>query len=113
MNNFKKIGLLFSEVTNKEVFDHIKNFFVCAFLLTIGMNEFKQHSSLFFDLVPNQLSGTGVIFLSILLFFLNLNDGIKKISKSKHHLSLTILLVIIYIFLSVRVIEMAWQFRAI
>ncbi len=113
MNNSNKNSLLFNHETTKEIFDHIKNFLVCAFLLTIGMNEFKQHSSLFFDLVPYQLSGAGVILLSVSLFLINLNDGVNKISKSKHHVLLTILLITLYIFLSVRVIEMAWQFRAI
>ena len=47
---------------------------------------------------------------SVLIFF-NLYDGIRRISKSKYHFSLTIGLVLIYLFLSVRVIEMAWDFR--
>ncbi len=84
---------------------------MCAFLLAIGTAEFTQQTNLFLGLVSSQYSGTGVIALSIILICLNLYDGIRKISRTKYHLILTIVLIIIYIFLSIRVIEMTWDFR--
>jgi hypothetical protein len=109
----RRLDVLMSELMSKEIFDHIKNFFVCAFLLTIGLNELKQKTSLFFEFIPSLASGFGVIFIAIILFLINLNDGIRKIRKSKYHKILTLLLIIIYIFLSVRIVEMAWDFRTI
>lgn len=111
MNLVRYLNSLLSENTTKAIFDHIKNFLVCGFLLAIGLNEFRQHSSLFFNLIPSQGSGAGVIILSVVLFFINLNDGVRKISSSKHHIILIMLLVLLYVFLSVRIVEMAWQFR--
>jgi hypothetical protein len=84
---------------------------MCAFLLAIGTAEFTQQTNLFLGLVSSQYSGTGVIGLSIILICLNLYDGIRKISRTKYHLILTIVLISIYIFLSIRVIEMTWDFR--
>jgi len=95
----------------KTVFDHLRNFLMCAFLLAIGTNELKEHTSLLFGFIPRQYSGSGVIGISFILIFLNLYDGIRKISRSKYHLILTIGLVVIYFIFSVRVIEMAWHFR--
>ena len=86
---------------------------MCAFLLAIGTAEFTQQTNLFLGLVSSQYSGTGVIGLSIILICLNLYDGIRKISRTKYHLILTILLISIYIFLSIRVVEMTWDFRTI
>ena len=42
-----------------------------------------------------------------MLICLNLYDGIRRISKSKYHFMFTIALILLYLFLSVRVIEMA------
>jgi len=46
-----------------------------------------------------------------MLISLNLYDGIRRISKSQYHIVFTFALVLTYLFLSVRVIEMAWDFR--
>jgi hypothetical protein len=111
MKIIRQIDTALDEGLAKSVFDHIRNFLMCAFLLAIGTAEFNQQTNLFLGLVSSQYSGTGVIGLSLILICLNLYDGIRKISKSKYHLMLTIVLISIYIFLSIRVIEMSWDFR--
>ena len=95
----------------KQIFDHVRNYMICAFILAIGTTELRQPESQFFDLIPPGYAGSGVIFLASVLIFFNLYDGIRRISRSKYHLSLIIGLVSLYLFLSVRVIEMAWDFR--
>ena len=55
--------------------------------------------------------GLGVVTLAVLLICLNLYDGIRRISRSKHHVVMIIALVLVYLFLSARVVEMAWDFR--
>ncbi len=95
----------------KEIFDHIRNYLMCAFLLTIGTSQFNQKSDLIMNFAPEKFGGYGIIGVSIILMILNLIDGIRKISKSKNHLLWSIVLVSIYIFVSMRIIEMAWQFR--
>ena len=95
----------------KQIFDHVRNYMICAFILAIGTTELRQQESQFFDLIPPGYAGTAVIFVASVLIFFNLYDGIRRISRSKYHFSLTIGLVLLYLFLSVRVIEMAWDFR--
>jgi hypothetical protein len=95
----------------KEVFDHVRNYFICALLLAIGTNELNYPDSLLFGLVPGNYSGMGIIGVSFILIALNLYDGIRKLSNLKYHFVFSIVLITIYVFLSVRVIEMAWDYR--
>ena len=108
---FKQINTAFGNVPSKAIFDHLRNYFMCAFLLAIGTAEFRAQTNSFFGLIPSHYSGAGVISLSCALIALNLYSGIRSISKSKYHLIFTVGLVLIYIFFSIRVIEMAWSFR--
>ncbi len=96
---------------SKAIFDHLRNLLICTFILAIGTTEIREQSSTIFTFFDSQYSGTGVIGVSILLMMLNVYDGIRKISNSKYHVVLSIGLVMLYLYLTVRVIEMAWNFR--
>ena len=96
----------------KAVFDHVRNFLVCAFLLAIGTTEYRDHSGLMFGLIPGQYSGAGIIVIACLLFALNLYDGISKLSRFGSHRALILLMVVLYIVLAMRVVEIAWNFQA-
>ena len=108
---FKRLNTALDSGISKAVFDHLRNFLICAFLLAIGTNEFKEHTSILFGFVSSQYSGLGVIAISCILIALNLYDGIRKISKTKYHVLFTFILILLYLFLSIRVVEMAWNFR--
>ncbi len=54
----------------------------------------------------------GVVVLACFLIILNLLDGIRRISRLKHHRALIAGLIVLYIFMSLRVVEMALTFRA-
>jgi hypothetical protein len=95
----------------KQIFDHIRNYMICAFILAVGTTELRQPENQFFDLIPSGQAGLGVISIAILLILVNLYDGIRRISRSKYHVSFIAALVLIYFFLSIRVVEMAWDFR--
>ena len=95
----------------KQIFDHVRNYMIGAFILAIGTTEFRQQEHQFFEFVPPGYAGLGVISLAVVLILLNLYDGIRRISSSKYHISLTLGLLLLYLFLSVRVVEMAWDFR--
>jgi hypothetical protein len=95
----------------KQIFDHVRNYLIGAFILAIGTTEFRQPGNQFFEIIPPGYAGLGVISFAAVLISLNLYDGIRRISSSKYHLSLTLALLVVYLFLSVRVVEMAWDFR--
>ena len=95
----------------KQIFDHIRNFLICAMLLAIGTNELKADTSLLFGLISSKYSGIGVIGIAFMLIALNIYDGIRRLSGFKYHLILTIGLVSLYVIMSVRVVEMTLNFR--
>ena len=95
----------------KQVFDHVRNYLICAFILALGTAELRQPEGQFFDVIPAGFAGMGVIAFAAILICFNLYDGIRRISRSKGHSILIVLLVLLYLFMSVRVIEMAWDFR--
>lgn len=100
----------------KEIFDQVKNYLLCALLLAIGIVAFKEKTGLFFGHIAanaHNFSGVAIIGLSLILFCLNLLDGIRKISKYRHGGIYSTILVIVYFVVSVRVMELAWYFRTI
>lgn len=111
MKLIHNLNTALEEGLTKAIFDHLRNFLMCTFLLAIGSYALKQHSGMFLGLVPLETTGGGIIALSIVLILLNLYDGILKLRKKKYHWSLSWILASIYIFLSLRIVEMAWDFR--
>jgi len=111
MKLFTRLNTALDNGLSKTVFDHLRNFLIAAFLLAVGTNELKEHTNLFFDLIPSQFSGIGIIVIAVSLIALNLYDGIRRISKNEHHLIFTFLLILLYLFLAMRVVQMTWDFR--
>jgi hypothetical protein len=110
-NAIKKINGALDRGLTKKIFDHVRNYMICAFVLAIGTTELRQQGNQFFDFVPPGYAGIGVISFAAILICLNLYDGLRKIWITKYHISLSVALVLLYLFLSVRVVEMAWDFR--
>ena len=97
----------------KAVFDHVRNYLAGAFILVIGVYEFKQHASRLHEIVPTRFTGMAIICLAFILIGLNLYDGIRKISSLKYHLVISIGLVLLYVIVSFRLIVVALSFRII
>jgi hypothetical protein len=95
----------------KAVFDHARNYLICAFILAVGTNELKNQASNFFGLVQSDFSGVGVIAIACALMLLNLFDGIRQIVRFRYHTVWVIGLVALYAYLSIRIVEIAWNFR--
>jgi len=112
MNKIKKFNAALDKGLSKSVFDHVRNYMMCSLLLAIGVTEFEENSNLLFGLVPNNYSAICLVGLSCILFSLNLYDGIREISKSRYHSMYTFGLVMLYVAMSVVVIELASSFRA-
>lgn len=97
----------------KTIFDHLRNYLLAALVLSIGTHEVRQPEGIYLSFVPSTYTGIGVIILGCLLLGLNLYDGIRKLSQLEYHLALTWTLILLYVFISIRVVEMAWNFRMI
>jgi len=111
MKSIKRFNEALGRELTKPIFDHVRNYMIGAFILAIGTTELRRTEDQFFGLIPEKFAGLGVIGIAIFLICLNLYDGIRRISMSKYHVSLTVLLVLVYLFLSARIVEMAWDFR--
>lgn len=112
LGRVSKFNNLLDQGLSKSIFDHLRNYLMCSFLLAIGVSEFKQETGLFFDVVSSIYAGATIIALSCVLFCLNLYDGIRNISQYKYHAIYTFGLVVAYVIMSIGVIEIAASFRA-
>lgn len=53
-----------------------------------------------------------MIVVSSLLMVLNVSDGIRRLAKLRYHLVLQLLLILIYVLVAARVVEIVWGFRS-
>lgn len=95
----------------KALFEHVKNLVIFSLLLALGTNDLQQQKSDIFGFFPSHYLGIGVVTLASILILLNLYDGIRKLSKLEHHKLLTLFIILLYIFLTIRVVEVAWYYR--
>lgn len=111
MKLYMRFNAALDDGLSKSIFDHVRNYLMCSFLLAIGIAEVRQQGSFFFDLFAMDYSGVALIGLAGLLFLLNLLDGIRSISKHKIGLAYTVVFVLVYAITSIGVIELASSFR--
>ena len=107
----KRLNSALDRGVSKQVFDHVRNYMICAFILAIGTTELREEHSQLFGLIPPGYSGLGVIALGLMLIIFNLYDGIRRIANSRYHSAFIAILVLLYLLLTARVVEMAWDFR--
>ncbi|WP_093426406.1 MULTISPECIES: hypothetical protein [unclassified Pseudomonas] len=97
---------------NKEVFDNLRNLLMCALLLAAGTDALRSGDSLFLGLFGSWLAGWGLITLAGALMLLNMCDGLRRLASLRYHLSLQLLLCLLYVAMALRVVEIVWNFRA-
>jgi len=111
MKLFERFNAALDAGLSKSIFDHVRNYLMCSFLLAIGIAEAKQKTSQFFDIFVMHYSGVALIGLASVLFLLNLLDGIRSISKHDVGQVYTVVFVLMYTITSIGVIELASSFR--
>lgn len=104
-------ALLEDDLTAK-VFDNVKNLLVCALLFAAGTNALQGDHQIFLGLFVVQLTGWGLIAVSAVLLFLNVSDGLHQLAKLRHHRIFQMVLFVVYLIISIRVVEIVWSFRA-
>jgi len=95
----------------KAVFDHVRNYLICAFLFAAGSYGIENQSELFLASFVGQAPGKLIMIIAALLALLNFYDGLYKFSKYKYHYSLSAVLIFFYIIFSLRIIEITWGYR--
>ena len=97
---------------NTRIFDSFKNMVLCALLFAAGTNAVQTDHRVFLSLTVLNLAGWGIIAVSAALMILNISDGIRRLGKLRYHLVLQIVIIVIYLVISERVVEIVWSFRA-
>ena len=97
---------------NTRIFDSFKNMVLCALLFAAGTNAVQTDHRVFLSLTAVNLAGWGIIAVSALLMLLNISDGIRRLGKLRYHLVFQVLIILIYLIVSERVVEIVWSFRA-
>lgn len=111
MKILQQINEKFDHGFTKGLFDHIRNLLISAFLLAIGTGQLSETEQMLFRISDGKYAGVGVIAVAFILILINTYDGIRNISKTKMSLLVTAPLIIIYLFFTLKIIEMAWDFR--
>ena len=93
------------------LFAHVKNLVMFSLLLALGTNDLHHRKSDIFGFFPSQYLGIGVIALALTLILLKLYDGIRRLIKKEHHTVLKAFLILLYIFLTIRLGEVARYYR--
>ena len=109
---WRRYSQLLDKDLNAKIFDNFKNMVLCALLYAAGTNALHRDHKLIMSITATNLAGWGVITISGLLMLLNVSDGIRRLAQLRYHLVFQLLIVLIYILISARVVEMVWSFRA-
>ncbi len=95
-----------------QIFDNVKNLIVCALLFAAGTDALRGTHDLFLGLLVSNMAGWGLIGLSALLWLLNVSDGVRRLAKLEYHLAAQLGLIVIYLVVAERIVEMVWGFRS-
>jgi hypothetical protein len=112
MSILAKVNNAIDEGIINNIFVHVRNYVVCSLILAAGFYAVKNPRDLFLGTKADEVAGVVTIVFGFLLIFINIYDGFYKLSKFKHHFLLNILLLVIYLFVSLRVFEIIWNFRS-
>lgn len=109
---WKRYQKLLENDLSTQIFDNVKNLVVCALLFAAGTDALRGTHDLFMGILASNMAGWGLIALSTILLVLNVSDGIRRLANLRYHLLLQISLILIYVIISMRVVEIVWGFRS-
>lgn len=105
---------LFDDGGVEEVFRHARNLVVATLVIAAGINALEHTASM--DVVGTidpRIAGYFVAALGVLLFTLNLMDGLYKLSKAKRGMLLQLIVIAMYLLITVRVAQLIVALRTL
>jgi len=95
------------------VFQHARNVLTGAAVVGAGMYavHHMETSSRLAGLWNVHLAGYAVAIMGAVLLALNLLDGLRRLAKRRHRLMLRVLAILVYVALSLRLIQVIIYFR--
>ena len=109
-NSFQQIA--FERAGLKAVFEHVRNLVLATLIIAAGVhaNVYWPHMPALavFEFEP---WGYGVAAVGLILAILNLLDGLHKLARRNAPILLRVLVIMLYLFFSVRVAQLIYLFR--
>ncbi len=100
------------EPISKEIFSHVEKMIIGTLIVSAGAHVSSNEPAIvLFGYLRHGLIGRGVMLFGIILLLLNFLDGLYKLAKVNWHIAYQILMTILYVSLTVRLIQLILAFR--
>ena len=104
---------LFEEEGLDAVFSHVRKMLVATLVVSAGVFAAENYESSRQRVFDASYVGYIVAGVGVLLVLLNLVDGLRRLARRRHHIVLRVTLIAIYLFVSIRLVQMLYAFRVI
>ena len=100
------------EQASKEIFSHVEKVIIGTLIVSAGAHVSSVDPAIeLFGYLRHGLVGRGVQLFGIILLLLNFVDGLYKLARLHWHLAYQIVMTLLYVSLSVRLIQLILAFR--
>ena len=96
----------------KESISHIERIIIGTLIISAGAHVSTDEPAIvLFGYLRHSLVGRGVMLVGVMVLLLNFIDGLYKLAKVNWHVAWQIVMSLVYIALSVRLIQLILAFR--
>jgi hypothetical protein len=96
----------------KESISHIERIIIGTLIISAGAHVSTDEPAIvLFGYLRHSLVGRGVMLIGVIILFINFIDGLYKLAKVNWHVAWQIVMSLVYIALSVRLIQLILAFR--
>ena len=100
------------EPISKDIFSHVEKLVIGTLIVSAGAHVSSNEPSIvLFGYLRHGLVGRGVMLFGVILLLLNFLDGLYKLARLNWHIAYQILMTLLYVALSVRLIQLILAFR--
>ena len=100
------------EPVSKEIFSHVEKLIIGTLIVSAGAHVSSNEPWIeLFGYVRHGLVGRGVMLFGVILLVLNFVDGLYKLAKLNWHIAYQTLMAVLYVALSIRLIQLILAFR--
>ena len=100
------------EPISKEIFSHVEKMIIGTLIVSAGAHVSSAEPAIeLFGYLRHGLIGRGVMLFGVILLLLNFIDGLSKLAKLNWHVAYQMVMSILYIALSIRLIQLILAFR--
>jgi hypothetical protein len=100
------------EQASKEIFSHVEKVIIGTLIVSAGAHVSSADPAIeLFGYLRHSLVGRGVELFGVILLVLNFIDGLYKLARLDWHLAYQIAMTLLYVALSVRLIQLILAFR--